>query len=167
VSVRQLATSAAFREALAASRAPAIYATYAGAAATIAATQMVTPITRGWWLVAYLILVGGLSQLLLVAGVLALASRSGAWTPGRNVMKTQVLLWNAGTLFVAATDLVELQVGVVVGAGALVVALVLFARNLHAVDLAAPDLRDRWTAGYALLLILLGCSVAVGVALAG
>jgi hypothetical protein len=142
-------------------------AAFVGAAAAVAAVHVATPITRGWWLVAYLTLVGGLSQLLLFAGLVALASRSGARMPGAAVMKTRVVLWNAGTLIVAGMDLVELHAGVVVGAGALVVALVLFAHNLYDVDLAAPALRDRYTAGYALLLIVLGCSVAIGVTLAG
>ena len=140
---------------------------FVGAAAVVAAVHVATPIARGWWLVAYLTLVGGIAQLLLFAGLAALTRRSGARVPGADVMRTRIVLWNAGTLIVAVMDLVELQVGVVIGGGVLVVALVLFARNLRAVDVAAPRLRDRWFAGYALLLIGLGCSVAIGVALAG
>jgi hypothetical protein len=118
-------------------------------------------------LVAYLALVGGLAQLLLFAGLVALTSRSGARMPGAAAVRTRAALWNAGTLIVAVMDLVELRAGVVIGGGVLVAALVLFARDLHAVDVAAPRLRDRWIAGYALLLVALGCSVAIGVALAG
>jgi hypothetical protein len=166
--VGHLAAGAAFRETSTAGRAPTICAiAFIGAAVVVATVHLATPITRGWWLVAYLTLVGGLAQLLLFGGLVALTSRSGAHMPGAAAMRTRVVLWNAGTLIVAVMDLVALQVGVVIGGGMLVAALVLFAHNLHAVDVAAPRLRDRWSAGYALVLIVLGCSVAIGVALAG
>jgi hypothetical protein len=166
--VPHLAAGAAMRETSTAGRAPTLCAiAFIGAAVVVAAVHLATPITRGWWLVAYLTLVGGLAQLLLFGGLVALARRSATRMPGAAVIKRRVVLWNAGTLIVAVMDLVELQIGVVVGAGALVVALVMFARDLRDVDLAAPALRDRWSAGYALLLIVLGCSVAIGVALAG
>jgi hypothetical protein len=107
--VRHLAAGAAFREALTANRAPMMCAAaFVGTAAAVAAMHMATPITRGWWLVAYLTL-----------------------------------------------------------GGVLVVALVLFAHSVRDVDVSAPGVRDRWIVGYALLLIALGCSVAIGVALAG
>jgi hypothetical protein len=156
-------------EARAAARAAVICAAlFMLAAMGIAALQAAAPITRGWWLAAYLALVGGLSQVLLVGGLIALAIRPAVRTPGAAVTSTHLALWNIGTVIVAVMDLAGLQAGVLLGGAALGVALLLFGRSLHHVMLATPRPGDRWwSRGYALLLFALGCSVVVGVLLAG
>lgn len=56
-------------------------AAFGVAGMAIAVTNAAVPFSRGWWLVAYLILVGALSQLLLGVGQLALAARAQSPTP--------------------------------------------------------------------------------------
>lgn len=139
------------------------------AAAALAVARAVTPIDRGWWLVAYLSLVGGVAQLMLGPGLIALARRSGAPAPGgRGAMMTRLVLWNAGALLVAAANLAGAMPGVVAGSAILLVALALFTGDLRAVRAAASDVATWiwWLRGYAFLLVFLAVSVAVGTMLA-
>src|SRR4051794_26146661 len=101
-------------------------AAFVVAAAGVSALQSTAPFARGWWLVAYLVLVGGLSQVLLVGGLEALASHAGARMLGGRAANARLVLWDAGTLMVAAMDLAEWQIGVLLGSAALAVALALF-----------------------------------------
>src|SRR3954447_7189716 len=94
-------------------------------AGAVALVQASAPFARGWWLVAYLILVGGLSQLLLGSGLIALAKRSAARAPGAIGTRAELLLWNTGTVTVAAADLGEAPGGVLAGSVVLYGALVL------------------------------------------
>jgi hypothetical protein len=137
------------------------------ASAAVAVVQATAPFARGWWLVAYLILVGGLSQLLLGSGLIALARRSAARKPGAMATRAELLLWNTGTVTVAVADLGEAPAGVLAGSVALYAALVLFAIGLRRVTITARRPPTRWLRGYALLLIVLGGSVLIGTGLAG
>lgn len=141
---------------------------FLGAAAVVAAVQLAAPLTRGWWLVAYLALVGGVAQALLGNGQLALVARTaGAHAPGRGWWVAPWALWNAGTITVAATDLAGSAAGVLAGSAALLVALALFAGHLHgarACPRCAPSL---WTGAYAALVVFLAVSVFTGAGLAG
>ncbi|HET8656415.1 MAG TPA: hypothetical protein VFL93_12920 [Longimicrobiaceae bacterium] len=136
------------------------------AAAAIAVLRSFTPITRAWWLVAYLSLVGGISQLLLGPGLIGLAGQRGARLPARGARRAQLVTWNGGTLLVAVADLVPSAAGVLVGSIVLVVALVLFARGLREVSTTANRLARGWTAAYVVLLIFLAGSVVIGTLLA-
>jgi hypothetical protein len=133
-------------------------ATYLLLAVGVAILQSTAPFARGWWLVAYLILVGGLSQLLLAGGLLALAGRSTARPPWAGV-----LLWNAGTVCVAVADLAEKPVGVLAGSAGLYGALALFGTGWRRLEVRSTW----WARGYVLLLGSLAVSVAIGAALAG
>jgi hypothetical protein len=135
--------------------------------AAVAVVQAFAPFARGWWLVAFLILVGGLSQLLLGSGLIALARRSAARAPGAIATVAELLLWNTGTLTVAVADLGEAPAGVLAGSVALYGALVLFTIGLRRVTVTARRPPGRWLRGYALLLIVLGASVLIGTSLAG
>lgn len=144
---------------------------FLGAAAVVTAVQLAAPITRGWWLVAYLALVGGVAQALLGNGQLALVARTaGAGTragPDGRWWVAPWVLWNAGTITVAATDLAGSAAGVLAGSAALLVALGLFAGHLHgarACPRCAPSL---WTGAYAALVVFLAVSVFTGAGLAG
>jgi hypothetical protein len=136
-------------------------------AAAVAVVQATAPFTRGWWLVAYLILVGGLSQLLLGSGLIALARRSAARACGANTTRAQLALWNAGTVTVAIADLGEVPGGVLAGSAALYGALALFGIGLRRVSVTARRPSRRWFGGYVLLLVFLGACVVIGAALAG
>lgn len=137
------------------------------AAAAVAVVQATAPFTRGWWLVAYLALVGGLSQLLLGNGLLALARRSAARACGPNATRAQLVLWNAGTVTVAVADLAEVQGAVLAGSVALYGALVLFGLGLRRVSVSARHPSRRWLRAYVVLLVFLAASVVIGAALAG
>lgn len=145
------------------------------AAAAVAAVRVTTPIDRGWWLVAYLSLVGGIAQLMLGPGLLALARRRSAPAPPVGALVIRLLSWNAGTLLVAAANLAGVMVGVVAGSALLLAALALFAGDLRILGAAAHDVTAHdaaasvtswWVRGYAFLLVFLAVSVAVGTALA-
>jgi len=122
---------------------PAIAAAaFAVASIVVALVRTAVPFAHGWWLVAYLLLVGGVAQVLLAYGASpaghARSSRSSFW------------LWNAGTLAVAISDLLGAPAGVLAGSLALLAALALFAA------------RARRRAPYLLLILFLAGSVLVG-----
>ena len=136
-------------------------------AGAVTLVQATAPFTRGWWLVAYLILVGGLSQLLLGSGLVALARRSAARACGASATRAQLVLWNAGTVTVAIADLTEVPAGVLAGSVALYGALALFGIGLRRVIVTAGRPSRFWIRGYVLLLVFLGACVVIGAALAG
>lgn len=141
-------------------------AAYLTAAAAIAAMHTNSPVTRGWWLVAFLSLVGGLSQLLLGPGLLALSRRSGAPAPSQPATGAELVLWNGGTATVAIANMASSFTGVVGGGVLLGLALLLFARDLRTVRSAARRPARWWIRAYVALLGFLALSVAVGVLLA-
>ncbi|MHB1223900.1 MAG: hypothetical protein ACYC2G_07635 [Gemmatimonadaceae bacterium] len=137
------------------------------AAAALAVARAITPIDRGWWLVAYLSLVGGVAQLMLGPGLIALARLRNAPAPGgRRAMMTRLVLWNAGTLLVAAANLAGAMPGVVAGSALLLGALALFTGDLRTVRATANLSAPWWVRGYVVLLVFLALSVVVGTVLA-
>jgi hypothetical protein len=120
----------------------------------VAAVNGASSFAHGSWLAAYLVLVGGVSQLLLGVGSLALPEP----TESIALTRAQVGLWNAGTLAVAGGVLADLF-GVVLGGSALIVgALACFARG------GGPVREPRPTAvlAYRFLIVVLVISVVVG-----
>jgi hypothetical protein len=76
---------------------------FAGPAAAFTLAVIAAPLVRsrqpsdhGWWLVGYLALVGGLSQLMLGAGQFAL----GALSVGPRVLAGELVFWNLGAMLV-------------------------------------------------------------------
>lgn len=139
---------------------------YLTAAGSVAVLHAVTGVTRGWWLVAFLSLVGGVAQLLLGPGLLALASRSGAWAPSPRQVLAELVLWNGGTAAVAIADLADSMAGVLAGSVLLLAALLLFAGGLRLARATAPRRWPAWGRAYAFLLAFLAISVIVGAWLA-
>ncbi|QEC48264.1 hypothetical protein FSW04_12265 [Baekduia soli] len=139
--------------------------TYLVAAAGVSIAHSVVPITRGWWLVAFLGLVGGASQWLLGAGLTAVSGSAAPRSPGEAPTQAKALLWNGGTMLVAVADLAGLTAGVLVGSAALLASLALFGMRLREV---APDRHITvLKTGYVTLLMFLAISVFVGAGLAG
>ncbi len=132
------------------------------AAAIAAIARIATPFAHGWWLAAYLALVGGLSQLLLGPGLNVIASRKDR-APGRKSSFAQLVLWNAGTALVAIAVLAGTPAGVIAGSVLLLAALASFARSLGR---TGPVTRG-WPLGYLLLVLFLVSSVFTGAGLAG
>ena len=138
---------------------------FVGASAGIAVWHATERFAHGWWLVSFLALVGGLSQLLLGVGHRAVAARTPGmatrWSPER-----QAALWNAGALFVPLGVLAQTRLAVVVGSVLLLAALGGSAVDLH----RAPTMQGRrargWRGAYVMLLWSLVASVLVGTGLA-
>jgi hypothetical protein len=135
------------------------------AAAIVGTANLVAPFERGWWLTAYLFLVGGLAQLLLIRGQEALTASPPE--PPAPLVWMQWALWNVGTATVAVADIAQVMEGVDAGSVALLLALVLYQvgtrRGRPKSDRRASPLRY----GYAALVVALGGSVLVGTFLAG
>ena len=138
---------------------------YLLAGAGVAAARATTPFAHGWWLVAYLVLVGGAAQLLLGLGALHLL-RPATEAAGGAGSRTGLALWNAGVPLV--------PVGVLtgtpgwVGLGGL---LELLALGLLGTAVAAPAARSQLagrrlaTALYLALVAGLAFSVVIGMRL--
>lgn len=138
---------------------------YLGAAAATTALNLNTPFTRGWWLVAYLSLVGGISQLLLGPGLLAIARSAGTAAPDR-LLRTngaQLVLWNLGTIIVAAASMARIPLGVPAGS-LLLTALALFTTAQHTLRRATDNTNIElpWLPAYTALRWFLALSVLVG-----
>lgn len=123
----------------------------------VAAINSATPFAHGSWLAAYLVLVGGVAQLVLGFGRLALPVPASS----ERLRRAQVVLWNVGSLAVAAGVLTGVAAVVTLGSAVLLVALTCFAagarsgRDAHGLTIA-----------YHLVLVVLAVSVIVGSALA-
>lgn len=132
------------------------------AAVVVAIVQAVDPITLGWWLVAYLSLVGGVAQIMLGSGLLALAERADGHAPSANERLAELVLWNVGTLIVAVADLANAPLVVLVGSAALLAALAFFAAGLNRIHATAAHPPRLWIRLYVVLLVFLAVSTAVG-----
>ena len=137
-------------------------AAFTTAAVVAAIVRIAKPFGHGWWLVAYLALVGGLSQLLLGPGLNAIASSTGR-APGVKTSSAQLVLWNAGTALVAIGVLAGTSAGVIAGSVLLLAALGSFAVSLGR---TGPVTRG-WPLGYLVLVLFLVSSVFTGAGLAG
>lgn len=123
----------------------------------VAAVNSAAPFDHGSWLAAYLVLVGGVAQvLLLLAPVVVAEDATGT-------SAAPVWFWSAGSVAVPAGVLAGSVAAVGVGSAPLVAALVLLARDARHARWAGRG----WAWAYAALLVMLGTSIVVGVALAG
>jgi hypothetical protein len=145
--------------------ASATSAAFVIAAAVVGAANVVSPFERGWWLTAYLFLVGGLAQLLLVRGQEALAT--GPHPQSAALVWVQWGLWNAGTATVAVADMAQVMAAVDAGSVALLIALVLSHRGARRPGTATSRHTSRLGRGYTALLVVLGSCVLLGTFLAG
>jgi hypothetical protein len=125
----------------------------------VAAVNSAAPFAHGSWLAAYLVLVGGVAQLVLGAGPLLLPAPSRS----RRLRRAQLVLWNAGSALVAVGVLTDARV-VVLGGSALVLASL--ACSARAAGPVREPGRGRVIA-YRGLIAVLAVSVVIGAALAG
>ena len=128
------------------------------AAGFVSAVHELTPFTRGSWLVAYLVLVGGVAQALLAFGPLwagsAIAPIARRWAG--------TWLWVAGSLLVPAGRLAALAPLTIAGSIALLAALGGYAATV----LRAPRGAPRRVGAYLTLVAFLATSTGVGLVLA-
>jgi hypothetical protein len=124
----------------------------------VAAVNSAAPFGHGSWLAAYLVLVGGVAQALLAVG----RDRLPGARPATHRRRLELLLWNGGTLVVAAGVLADVPGLVALGSGGLLVALASFG----AATATAAGAAHRWRLAYHGLILALAASVVVGCALA-
>jgi hypothetical protein len=136
---------------------------FLAAGAGVAVWQVAERLPHGWWLITFLVLVGGVAQLLLGAGHGALArsapSRAHS-SPWRRAVS-----WNAGTLLVPLGVLADARLAVVLGSALLIAALGGSALELLGARAARLGRSAHWQLAYAGLLAFLGVSVVVGTVL--
>lgn len=126
-----------------------------------AVARLVYTYEHGIWLVAYLFLVGSLSQYLLARGQSALSPE----TPAR-VVRSETLFWSAGVVTVPLGVLGGMKILIVIGSLVLLAALVLFwSATRPGMEVALAAGRIGLVRGYRALLILVGISVFVGIGL--
>ncbi|MEZ5077552.1 MAG: hypothetical protein R2725_08930 [Solirubrobacterales bacterium] len=101
----------------------AVAAAMVTAGGLLAAINSAAPFAHGSWLAAYLVLVGGVAQLVLGLGPLALP----APRLSRRLRLAQLTLWNLGNAVVVVGVLVDLSGVVAAGGLVLLVALCCFA----------------------------------------
>jgi|SRR5829696_2017350 len=135
------------------------------AAAVVGTANVLAPFERGWWLTAYLFLVGGLAQLLLIRGQDALTT--GPREPAASHVWAQWALWNVGTAIVAVADMAQSMPGVDVGSIALLIALMLYLAGAQRAVRGSGRQAAALDYGYVTLVVVLGSSVLLGTLLAG
>lgn len=135
-------------------------------ASVAVASRASTPFEHGWWLVAYLALVGCLSQLLLATGAAWLASQAGNLSPPRRWRWWALGLWNVGTLAVPAGVFIGSAAAILAGSAVLLAALALYIVALRGVASTAHRRVTRWGYAYHTLVAFLAGSVLVGAKLA-
>ena len=128
------------------------------AGGAVGAVNSAAPFGNGSWLAAYLVLVGGVSQIVLSIGQVAL----GTSRITRVVSRAQLVLWNLGSLAVPAGVFADWALLVTAGSVALLAALALFAVGVGGMR---PDARGR-SVLYLAIVVGLTVSVVVGSALA-
>lgn len=132
------------------------------AGADVAAWNLTAPFAHGWWLVAYLGLVGGIAQLMLGPGQFVVADRLQTTGVPARVVAAELALWNVGTVLVPVGVLANASEALVAGRALLAAALVLFAVGLRRMTPRAQR-RAPWTCRcYAATVAFLAVSVLVG-----
>lgn len=137
----------------------------AAIAAAIVRSQQ--PYDHGWWLVAYLALVGTISQLALGAGQLTFAGGPAATPRASRVFGAEIVLWNLGATLVPVGVLVGTSAVVEAGSVILLTALVLFAAGTRVPRVPGVRIHRFWLYGYRGVVVCLSASVVVGTGLAG
>lgn len=132
------------------------------AAGLVAAVRLAVSFDHGIWLAAYLFLVGFLAQILLSTGWAVLLPIERV-PPLSRTARVQLALWNAGVVAVPVGVMFDARLAVVSGGVALLAALWSFA--WAALTPARGAASGRLRHAYLVLVVLLACSVLIGVAL--
>jgi hypothetical protein len=140
-------------------------ASFIVAGAGVAVWDLVERFDHGWWLASFLVLVGGVAQVLLGLGQRALVQLTSSARPGR-APAPRAALWNAGTLLVPLGVLTDVRLPVVLGSVVLLVALCGVARDMRRADAGPRQRVGQHRASFISLLVFLALSVLVGTALA-
>ena len=125
------------------------------------------PFDHGWWLVAYLFLVGAASQFGLAWGHRKVALLDSRSTGGSRALVADLLAWNIGTVLVPVGVLASRGAIVVSGSVVLLATLTRLALRTRTQRSPSTDPRRAWLHAYRALLLFLAGSVVVGTGLAG
>lgn len=136
------------------------------AAVAVALARSQQPFDHGWWLVAYLALVGGLSQLILGAGQLTLGAGFAPASAGQRVLAGELVLWNLGAALVPVGVFAGIPAVVAAGSVVLLAALALFAAATSVPRRQRAREHRFWLYAYRAIVIFLSGSVMVGTGLA-
>jgi hypothetical protein len=126
--------------------------------ALTAEQALATPFEHGWWLSAYLVLVGFVAQILLVVGRTPLLARP----PRASRQWVEIALWNLGAVGVPLGVFNDAPWTVLTASSAMLGALALYAAGLR----RSPARKGRIRLAYYALVAFLALSVLVGTALA-
>jgi hypothetical protein len=141
-------------------------AAFAACAIAVAVIRSRHPFDHGWWLVAYLFLVGAISQFGLVWGYLKVVPLELRPTGLSRMVMADILAWNAGTLLVPVGVLASRGILVVLGSGVMLATLARMAVQTRTAQSSPTDHRRVWLNAYRALLVFLAGSVVVGTGLA-
>lgn len=130
--------------------------------AHVAAWNLTAPFAHGWWLVAYLSLVGGVAQLMLGTGQFLVADRLQSTSASAPVAAAELALWNLGSMLVPVGVLSNTPGALVAGSVLLGAALALFARGLRQMTPRAHRQAPWACRCYAATVAFLAASVLVG-----
>ena len=135
------------------------------AAAGVAVLRAQNPFEHGWWLVAYLFLVGACAQFLLGRGQQASVERPDRLSTRR--LTAELVLWNLGVALVPVGVFADSTAAVDAGTVSLLAALWLFATAVERgpARWARLGAARRW--GYRALVVFMAGSAVVGTGLAG
>jgi hypothetical protein len=147
-------------------RAGALGAGFLVAAGATALIRAAVPFEHGWWLVAYLALVGGISQVLLGTGAALIRSYTSSAAYGPTWLRSELALWNAGTVAVPLGVFIGRDTPILAGSALLLGALALFAAGLRLSLREASRSGVGWERAYLVVVAFLAGSVLVGASLA-
>jgi hypothetical protein len=147
--------------------ATAAVAGFAACAIAVALIRSLHSFDHGWWLVAYLFLVGAVSQFGLAWGYLAVVRLESRAAGGSRALSADILVWNLGTVLVAAGVLASRGAVVALGSVVLLATLIRLAVRTRFGHSASTCRWGIWLHAYRAFLLFLAGSVLVGTGLAG
>jgi hypothetical protein len=142
-------------------------AAFAACAIAVAVLRSRQPFDHGWWLVAYLFLVGAVSQLGLAWGFLKVVLLDSRPTGGSRTLVADLLAWNLGAVVVPVGVLASRGTVVALGSVVLLATLARLAIQTRTPRSPSTVPWRAWLHAYRALLLFLAGSVVVGTGLAG
>jgi hypothetical protein len=142
-------------------------AAFAACAIAVAAIRSLHSFDHGWWLVAYLSLVGAVSQFGLAWGYLRVVRLESRSIGDTRALMADLLAWNLGTVLVPVGVLASRSTVIVLGSVVLLATLAHVAVQTKAPRSPSTDPWRAWLHAYRALLLFLAGSVVVGTGLAG
>ena len=138
------------------------------AAAVVAAVDWIDPFIHGRWLAVHLALVGGVSQLVVASSQFFAGAFLSTDMPPRRLIRTQLVLWNVGSIVLLGGMVAELRPAIDLGATMLLAAIVVAIGGLVTMQRKSLQQRRRmirWyytCAGFFIAGLVVGVMMGVG-----